>query len=136
LSAAFSPDGKRIVTASWDNTARLWEADTGKPIGEPLTGHAGPVWSAAFSPDGKRIVTASWDKTARLWRIFATTQELVSHAKADIPRCLTPAQRNAFFLPPEPLHWCIELERWPYHTSEWKQWLSDARAGKHPPLPH
>ena len=38
-SAAFSPDGKRIVTASEDKTARLWNADTGKPISEPLKGH-------------------------------------------------------------------------------------------------
>ena len=38
-SAAFSPDGKRIVTASEDKTARLWDAETGKPIGEPLKGH-------------------------------------------------------------------------------------------------
>ena len=67
VSAAFSPDGKRIVTASDDKTARLWDADTGKPIGEPLKGHDGMVRSAAFSPDGKRIVTASEDKTARLW---------------------------------------------------------------------
>jgi eukaryotic-like serine/threonine-protein kinase len=135
LSAAFSPDGTRIVTASGDKTARLWDAETGKPIGEPLTGHAEGVWSAAFSPDGKRVVTASWDKTGRLWEISANTQELVSHAKAVIPRCLTPAQRNAFFLSAEPPQWCIELEKWPYHTSEWKQWLSDTRAGKQPPLP-
>ena len=68
LSAAFSPDGKRIVTASEDKTARLWDAETGKPIGEPLKGHeAYACASAAFSPDGKRIVTASEDKTARLW---------------------------------------------------------------------
>ena len=67
FSAAFSPDGKRIVTASRDNTARLWDAETGKQIGEPLEGHTNGVMSAAFSPDGKRIVTASWDKTARLW---------------------------------------------------------------------
>ena len=65
--AVFSPDGKRIVTASSDKTARLWDADTGKPIGEPLKGHEDRVYSAAFSPDGKRIVTASADKTARLW---------------------------------------------------------------------
>jgi energy-coupling factor transporter ATP-binding protein EcfA2 len=135
LSAAFSPDGKRIVTASVDKTARLWDAETGKQIGEPLTGHTGSVNSAAFSPDGKRIVTASGDKTARVWKIFANTQELVSQAKAAVPRCLTSELRKAFFLPPEPLQWCIELEKWPYHTGIWKQWLSGTRAGKGPPLP-
>ena len=43
MSAAFSPDGKRIVTASSDKTARVWDAETGKPIGEPLKGHEGGV---------------------------------------------------------------------------------------------
>ena len=66
-SAAFSPDGRRIVTASDDKTARIWDAANGQPIGEPLRGHDGAVMSAAFSPDGKRIVTASADKTARVW---------------------------------------------------------------------
>jgi WD40 repeat protein len=119
ISAAFSPDGKRIVTASFDNTAQLWgAAETGRQIGESLKSHEGFVWNAAFSPDGKRIVTASWDKTARLWRNFANTQELVSHAKTAVPRCLTAAQRKDFFLLPEPPPWCVELEKWPYHTDE------------------
>ena len=65
-SAGFSPDGKRVVTASWDKTARVWDADTGKPVGEPMT-HSDEVNSASFSPDGKRVVTASYDKTARVW---------------------------------------------------------------------
>ncbi|MBL0928090.1 MAG: protein kinase [Phycisphaerales bacterium] len=65
-SAAVSPDGTRIVTASGDQTARLWDAHTGAPLGEPMT-HDGGVNSAAFSHDGTRIVTASDDCTARLW---------------------------------------------------------------------
>jgi len=66
LSAQFSPDGKRVVTASDDGTARLWEAHTGQPLGEPLQ-HRDKVSVAQFSPDGERVVTASADKTARVW---------------------------------------------------------------------
>ena len=65
-SAQFSPDGKYIVTASDDNTARVWDAKTGEPVTEPLK-HEDSVNSAQFSPDGKYIVTASYDYTARVW---------------------------------------------------------------------
>ena len=65
-SAAFSADGTRVVTASGDKTARVWDAATGTPVTRPLQ-HQDPVVSAAFSPDGTRVVTASWDKTARVW---------------------------------------------------------------------
>ena len=65
-SAAFSPDGSRIVTASEDKTARIWDAASAKEIAV-LRGHDNYVNSAAFSPDGSRIVTASGDKTARIW---------------------------------------------------------------------
>ncbi|MEH1791108.1 MAG: ribosome assembly protein 4, partial [Nostoc sp.] len=60
-------DGKRILTASNDNTARVWDIE-GKLIAE-LKGHTDQVNSASFSPDGKRILTASSDKTARVWDI-------------------------------------------------------------------
>ena len=64
--AEFSPDGALIVTASRDNTARIWDA---RSIVELLVlrGHEHSVGSAEFSPDGTRIVTASWDRTARIW---------------------------------------------------------------------
>jgi WD40 repeat protein len=65
-SAAFSPDGQRVVTASADGAARLWDTRTGNPLGEPMR-HQGEVWSAVFSSDGQRVVTASADGTARIW---------------------------------------------------------------------
>jgi hypothetical protein len=134
-SAAFSPDGKRIVTTSADKTARVWDAATGQPIGEPLKGHEGAVLGAAFSPDGKRIVTASDDKTARVWDVFPDTQALVSAAKAAVPRCLTLAQRKAFYLSSDPPAWCVEKGKWPFNTAEWEQWLRDLQDGENPPLP-
>ena len=66
MEASFSPDGRRVVTASADGTARVWDAEgRGEPV--VLKGHEREVRSATFSPDGRRIVTASKDLTARVW---------------------------------------------------------------------
>ena len=62
-----SPDGKRIVSGSYDKTLRIWDANSGEQSGEPLTGHSGPVWSVAFSPDSSHIVSGSDDNTLRIW---------------------------------------------------------------------
>jgi hypothetical protein len=81
-SAAFSPDGSRIVTASQDNTARIWDAASGKEIAV-LGGHKEPVNSAAFSPDGSRIVTASQDHTARIWDATSAKEIAVLRGPGD-----------------------------------------------------
>jgi WD40 repeat protein/serine/threonine protein kinase len=65
---AFSPDGRRIVTASKDHAARVWDAGTGEAVTPPLR-HGHTVLRAAFSPDGRRVVTASHDRTARVWGV-------------------------------------------------------------------
>ncbi|WP_280373714.1 WD40 repeat domain-containing protein [Nocardia abscessus] len=49
LEVAFSPDGTRLASASDDNTMRLWDPATGKPVGDPLTGHTDLVEGLAFS---------------------------------------------------------------------------------------
>jgi tetratricopeptide (TPR) repeat protein len=61
----FSPDGHRVLTASEDGKARLWDVPSGNPLATFL--HDKGVKHASFSPDGKRVVTASRDRTARVW---------------------------------------------------------------------
>jgi WD40 repeat protein/AAA+ ATPase superfamily predicted ATPase len=67
VSAALSPDGKKILTGSTDNIARLWNLD-GSVITR-LQGHAASISAVCFSPDGKTIVTGAADKTARIWNL-------------------------------------------------------------------
>ncbi len=64
-SASFSPDGKRIVSASYDNTVRIWDAQSGECL-RSLEGHTDYVYSASFSPDAPTTETASHAHTVRL----------------------------------------------------------------------
>ncbi len=66
-SANFSPDGSRVITGSWDNSAKVWDTATGRAVMKLDGVHNGYVNSAVFSPDGQFILTASDDRTAILW---------------------------------------------------------------------
>ncbi len=65
-SVAFSPDGQRIVTGGFGNTAKVWDVASGRVL-LTLEGHKGFISSVAYSPDGQRIVTGSQDQTAKVW---------------------------------------------------------------------
>jgi WD40 repeat protein/serine/threonine protein kinase len=72
IGVAFSPDGKRIASASslLSNTIgeiKIWDRATGKELLPPMLGHFGPVVGVAYSPDGKTLASAGWDKTVKLW---------------------------------------------------------------------
>jgi hypothetical protein len=103
LAAAYARDGKCIVTASDDKSARIWDAASGEQLAT-LAGHDAAVNSAAYSPDGSRIVTASADKTARVWsaRVPAPTAAQILWGAAAAPDPLPELDRAQLGPPADP----------------------------------
>ncbi|MBA4066141.1 MAG: hypothetical protein C0501_20970, partial [Isosphaera sp.] len=84
LSAAWSPDGLRMVTAGMDRTTHVWDAQSGAEV-TTLRGHVTEVCTAAWSPDGSRIATA--DGTfAMVWDATPTDPQFLPKELAPPPR--------------------------------------------------
>lgn len=76
---AISPDGSRIASAGGDQTARIWDTETGENL-LTLTGHKSYVEAIKFSPDGRHVATASRDRTIKFWNIEGHTNIVTSIA--------------------------------------------------------
>jgi WD40 repeat protein len=73
----YSPDGRRILSLSNDDTLKLWDAETFKEVAS-LIGHTDHITDCMFSPDGRWIISASADKTLRAWDSRRATEIAVS----------------------------------------------------------
>ena len=82
-AAAFSPDGKRIVSGGADWLIKIWDTDKGKEL-KSIAGHQAVVGSVAWSPDGKHIASGSGDHTIKLWNAdtYAEERTLAGHSAA------------------------------------------------------
>jgi WD40 repeat protein len=66
FAVAIAPDGLTAISASLDNTLKIWDTETGREV-RTLTGHSDMVNAVAIAPDGKTAISASWDKTLKIW---------------------------------------------------------------------
>jgi hypothetical protein len=141
LSVSINSGADRILTASRDQTARSWDTSTGNMIAI-LGSPGGTVFSASFSRDAKFVYTSHEDGVTRIWAApqdlpkFGSVQAAVDYAKTIVSRCLSRRERERAFIDPEPRDWCIEMEKPPYQTQEWKDWLKSRSQNQNPPLPN
>ncbi|MDQ3855204.1 MAG: hypothetical protein M3281_02260, partial [Chloroflexota bacterium] len=96
FSAAFSPDGHRVLTGNQDGTMALWDATTGVKLRE-YAGHTANVWSLAISQDGRSALSGSWDKSVRLWDLDSgkNTRTFLGHTDVVFGVAISPDGRYA-----------------------------------------
>jgi WD40 repeat protein len=87
-AVAFSPDGARLASASFDRTVKLSDALTGRLL-HTFALHTGNVECVAFSPNGRRLASGGEDKTVRVWDATTGREVLGLHGHTDRCSCLT-----------------------------------------------
>jgi WD40 repeat protein len=86
FGVAVTPDGKRAVSTSRDNTLKVWDLDSGREL-LTLVGHSSQVNGVAVTPDGKRAVSASSDKTLKIWDLESGAVIATFHCDGAVACC-------------------------------------------------
>ena len=87
---ALTPDGKRAVSASDDQTLKVWDLGIGSAI-QPLEGHSPSVYGVAVTPDGKWALSASWDGTLKVWDLRTAAYLEFSNVRCKLRKHVTVA---------------------------------------------
>jgi WD40 repeat protein len=80
---AFSPDGRQLVSSSFDKTIKLWDVNSGKCV-KTLLGHRNRIWTVAFHPNGRKIASGGDDNHTKIWDLKQgrCTKTIVGHTNA------------------------------------------------------
>ena len=81
-SIAFSPDGKSLLSGSWDRSAKLWDTTNGKEL-LTVSPSKSPVVCVAFAPDGKRFASVTQNNTITLWETASGKKQFAIKRTAD-----------------------------------------------------
>lgn len=136
------PDGQRAAWADDADRLKLVDLVTGQELGV-LTVQDQAIRYVSFTADGKIALILSDDlqgKGTNRWslffaRSFPSRTSTEADLKKETPRCLSPAQLDSYFGERDVQPWCIENEKWPYQTAEWKDWLLKKATDKTAPIP-
>ena len=134
------PGGRVIVGKQPDGTLTIYDLATKDQIlaFDADTGDCCSPVALATSPSGDRLMTLWSERGAfrlRTWQMLPTAKDAAAYAENIVPECLAPDDRKTLGLDAAPPRWCIEMNKRPYDTQDWRQWLTQKDAGQSPPLP-
>ena len=123
------------MTAGQERVTFLVDVKTREELAV-LGGSEKPVYGNSISTEGRYLLAPFEGQHRYGYGAFSRRRTTCSRTRCkSVPRCLTGFERRNSFLDPAPPAWCIEMEKWPYQTHDWKDWLRYKRADADPPLP-
>lgn len=139
---SFNSNGTRMLTVHTDGSVWDWDLKSGEAIARMVLDDS-KIASAAYTHDDADVYSLSNDGSLARWPVYRALQNVVDAAKRHVPRCLTRAERERFFLGAEPPDWCIDASagrapagaKWPYEEKAWSDWLDARRRGESVELP-